>query len=149
MKKLLARIITEDLGLLSREVTGIEQSVQAAQVDLWEAGQEPEHHLMVFAHYPEVARHLCEEMGTHLDKHFGDIIISFVVKDEPGKAVVFIPPNQQNRSSLLSKAAVIAVVKRSWGWEESEQIRVRCETTSETAGIENPRYESGRFEIEV
>ena len=147
-RKLFAKIITEDYGFLSLEVTGIQQVIQAVQVDVWEAGQEAEHHLVVFVHYPEINRNLFEELENRLFEHFGDIINSFTVSDEPGKAIIFIPSKQQNRSSLLSRAAAIAVVKYSWGWDESEKIQIICEATSESIEVKRPLFEKGQFEIE-
>lgn len=148
MGMLLAKIITQDIGLLTREETGIEQSVQAVQVDVWEAAQEVERHLLVFVCYPEMDRSLCEKLESRLYGNQGDVI-SFVVRDEPGRAIVFIPARHQRQSSLLHRAAAIAVVKHSWGWDESEKIEVQDETAGEVIELDNPRYENGRFEIEV
>ena len=149
MRKLLAKIITEDYGILSNEITGIEHTIQAVQVDVWEANQEAEHHLIVHAYYPQIDRTSCEELETRLNEYFGNLIISFAVNDEPGKAVLFVTPKQQNRASFLSKATATAVVKRSWGWDESKQIRILCETTGECIELKNPEYENGQFEIKV
>ena len=54
--KMVAKIITnaEGGGILLPEVTGVENGVQAVQVDVYEAGREVVRHLVVNAHYPKM-----------------------------------------------------------------------------------------------
>jgi hypothetical protein len=139
----------KDLGVLSPELTLTEQPVQGFQVDVWEADQQAVRHLVVMAHFPELQRSFCEQLGTRLLEYLGDVVVSFMVRDEPGSAVVFIPESQRMRSPFLFVASAIAVVNRCCGWDESERIRVRCETTGESVELKNPQYENSRFEVEL
>ena len=52
-----------------------------------------------------------------------------MVRDAPGKAVVYVPLKQQDQAFLLPRAAAVVFVKRAWGWDESERIDVLYETT--------------------
>lgn len=92
---------------------------------------------------------MCEQLGTRLRVHFSNVIVSFTVSYEPRNAVFFIPSKQRDQHSLLSVASAIVVVMSSCGWDESERIRVICETTGESLEVKYPEYENGQFEIEV
>lgn len=149
--KLVAKIITdteaEHYGILEPEITG-DVAVQACKVDVLEPEREVVHHLIAMGHYPEMDRSLCEQIGTRLRDYFGKIVVSFTVRDKPGRSDIYIPSRQRGYCSLLSVAVAVAVVKRSWGWDESEWIEIRFEHTKEQMKV-SPEYEEGEWVIET
>ena len=135
---------------MSPQVTAIDEAIQAFQVDVWQIENETTHHLVVNAYYPELERDLCDQLGPRLAKYFGDVIVSFTVSDEDGKANFYISSLPSEKGWLLSVGKCnFAVVKRSCGWEEKEIIRILCENTGESIEVKNPRNEENHFVVEV
>jgi len=138
----------ENHGILRPEVTGIGQAIQAFQVQVTEAGQQPIQHLVVMAYYPELDRTLCDKLAICLCQHYGEVFVSFIVNDDPGQANVYMPPTQRSQCSMFSVATAVSVVKRSCGWDESDEIRISCETTGTVIELSPESELYGRWVIE-
>ena len=71
-----------------------------------------------------------------------------MLTDKNGKADVFVPAVESNHCSVPLVAAAVAVIKRSWGWDESEWIEVRQESTQEYMKV-SPEYDGEKWLIEI
>lgn len=149
--KIVARIITPngDRGLLSSEITGMDQPIQAIQVDVSSTGQDAIRHLIISAYYPKMELNLCKQLSIQLREYFGKTVVCFTRTNEDGKADVFTPSIQRNdRQALLYLAAAVAVVKKVCGWDESEWIEVKCESTKEQIKV-SPMCNGEEFIIKI
>lgn len=139
---------TNAYGLLMLDVDGTDMAIQICIVNVSGAGREVAHHLVVSAHYPELEPGLCEQIAARLQERFGEAAICFTIKDAEGKSDVFIPARQRGYFSLLSVATAVAVMKRSWGCDESDWIEIRNIETKELVKV-SPTYDGGPWQIAI
>ena len=122
--------------------------LQIFEVDVSEIVDQPTSHVVVNASYSQMNRVSCEKLAEGLVNYHKGYVLSFLLVDAPGRAVVFIPEDHNGGEIFRSVAAAITVIKRSCGWDESESIIVENDSMTDKAQM-TLNYENNAWLVEV
>jgi hypothetical protein len=84
--------------------------------------EEEEEHLIVHPFPHSISQAECETVCCNLRETNARAIISFIIADREGWSQVITAPDE--KFDPFNLAAAIAVIKASWGWDESRPIVV-------------------------
>jgi hypothetical protein len=117
------KILTEPPGVLAPAITGVGEWLQAIELEISETGCGIQRLVIVHAHFPPQAAAACEEIARNLRPHFKDVDLYFTILDRDGEAEVYVPAGQ-SQLDIFVVAAAVAVMKASWGWDETNPLQI-------------------------
>jgi len=120
-------ITTNDLGLLSAESSGLSQPVQAVRAIVTYAGESRSHVVVA----PSSPPFVLEGEDDALQSLFPNDVVSAIRAQAQGAATISC--RAKSERERWEAAAVVATIKRSWGWDESPVVRVTLEDGREFA----------------
>lgn len=126
---------TADVGLERPAVGSDSQFIQFAYVRAVSSRELIEDHAVVNAHHPALPEPVRRAIDSHLKRAWNHVKVSFNVKDDEGKATVLTRMQKKSPSDWIIAAAV-AVVKKSWGWDEGDPIIVNVNGTDVPVRVE-------------
>jgi hypothetical protein len=131
-------IETKDNGVLTSEATGLTESVQAASVRVSTDGVVQRHIVVMakWAHDPSIF--------PAIRKLFPDSTVSVVLGGRIGEDTIACEAVEA--ATLRAAAAAVGTVKRSWGWDESPEIRVVIANVGRTFVV-SPFFENGSWHV--
>jgi len=135
-------IVTEAPGILDPEATGLVETIQAARANVTIDGAAASH-VVVRAATPPF---LLESADESIRKLFPDDVVSLVHADVPGMATISCSASDER--DRFGAAAAVAMLKRSWGWDESPTITITFEAGRRAFRL-NPVFEDGAWWVEM
>ncbi len=133
-------ITTQDLGHWPAETTGLSGAVQAVRAVVSYRGESRSHVVIAPASEPFVL----ESDDAALESLFPHDVVSAVRSETRGAATISC--RAKSKRERWEAAAVIATLKRSWGWDESPFIRVMFADGREH--LLNPVFDAGSWWVE-
>jgi hypothetical protein len=134
-------ILTQDLGLVPPDVTGLGHAMQAAHVAVTDSAQRQLHVVIRGA----TAEPMSANDRTAFEKLFPDTIISAVCQASPGEIELECG---SDALAVSHAAAAAATIQRSWSWDESPTIRVSV-SPSGSSFVVNPVFSDGSWFAEL
>jgi hypothetical protein len=129
-------IVTESLGGLSSEATGLPSLIQAVRVVVT-CGDDARPHVVVRPAREPWTLPVDDEVIRRL---FPSDFVSCVRADAPGTTTLSC--RVTDKTMMFGAAAAAATLKRSWGWDESPAILVHFASTDVAFEVD-PKYEDG------
>jgi len=114
-------IVTEAPGLLSAYDSGLVEDLQAVRIRVTNRGESRSHVVVNAASAPFVV----VSSYTALEALFHGDVVALIRKESAGQ--VTISCESPDHGARMGAAIAVAVLKRSWGWDESPVIRVTIE----------------------
>lgn len=134
-------ILTDDLGILAPEATGLVETIQAGRVNVTVGGASAAHVVVRSATPP----FLLESDDRSIRALFPDAVVSLVHADVPGMATV--SSSGVTAQERFGAAAAVATLKRAWARDGSPRITVSFEDGGRAFRL-NPVLEDGAWRVE-
>jgi hypothetical protein len=135
-------IVTKSPGILGPEATGLNETVQAAEVTV-NVGGDTTSHVVVRSAKPPF---LLDSDDEAIRKVFAGAVVSLVHADIPGAAT--ISSSASGGRERFAAAAAVATLKRSWAWDESPTIQITFEDGGSAFRL-NPTFENGIWSVDA
>jgi hypothetical protein len=135
-------IVTTSPGILDSEATGLNETIQAAEVTVNTGGATTSHVVVRSATPP----FLLDSDDQSIRKLFPDAVVSLVHADIPGAAT--ISSSAAGERERFGAAAAVASLKRSWAWDESPTIQITFEDGGRAFRL-NPVVEDGVWSVDA